>query len=147
MTGLALAVAYQLVKPGVNLRHELHNIAWSKSQPLKLLTQTYEPKTIALTFDDGPHGHKTVETLGVLKQLDLKATFFVVGKMVDRYPWLVRTEIEMGHEVGNHTYHHLNLDKLSTADVAQEYDECSKAIKKACGVQPTFCRPPGGRFD
>src|SRR5512135_3540759 len=128
MTGLAFAFALQSAahqrtitpprEPGVDLRQELRGIQRTKGEQLKLITRSYEPKTIALTFDDGPHGNKTLQLLAVLKQLDVKATFFVVGKMVDKAPWLVREEFAQGHEIGNHTYDHPNLDKLSDAQVA-----------------------------
>jgi len=153
MTGLALALALQsaidkgIKNPGVDLRQELHGIQFPRGNSLMLLDHAYAPKTIALTFDDGPHGDKTIQLLGVLKQLDVRATFFVVGKMVDRAPWLVREEIALGNEVGNHTYDHLNLDSLTWPEIALEYKRCSDAIERAAGIRPKFCRPPGGRFD
>jgi len=112
-----------------------------------LLDHAYVPKTIALTFDDGPHGDRTLQLLALLKKLDLKATFFVVGKMVDKTPWIVREEAAMGNDVGNHTYDHYNLDTLTWPQIALEYKECSDAIERAAGFRPKFCRPPGGRFD
>src|SRR5258707_469759 len=127
MTAVALTVALQLAARlastralGVDLRQELRNVQ-GKEQQLKLISHGYEPKTIALTFDDGPHAGKTESLLKLLKQLDLKATFFVVGKMVDRNPDLVRQELAEGHEVWNHTYNHPNLDNLTEPQVAQEY--------------------------
>jgi len=157
MTGLALALTLQLAirsgraspvrDPGVDLRQELHDVLSPTSDQLKLISRTFEPKTIALTFDDGPHGNLTLELLGLLKLIDVKATFFVVGKMVDKYPGVVREELADGHEVGNHTYNHLKLDKLTTPQVDLEYKNCSDAIERATGARPTFCRPPGGRFD
>lgn len=160
MTGLALTLGLQLAlrfsglppihaprfpDPGVDLKQELHDIQWNKD--LKLISHSYEPKTIALTFDDGPHGDRTLQLLIELKRLDVKATFFVVGKMVDKYPWLVREEFANGNEIANHTYNHLNLDRLTGAQVAAEYKNCSDAIQRAIGFRPRFCRPPGGRFD
>lgn len=156
MTIFALALGFQLAaraeaifapKPGVDLRQELHSVLKVKGESSRLLSHAYEPKTIALTFDDGPHGDKTLKLLALLKQLDMRATFFVVGKMVDKYPWLVREEMALGHEVGNHTYDHLNLDNLTSAQVQFEYRACSDAVQRATGVRPVFCRPPGGRFD
>jgi peptidoglycan/xylan/chitin deacetylase (PgdA/CDA1 family) len=156
MTGLALALAFQFAPhsrlaapahdPGVDIRQELGGIHYG-GESLKLIDRAYEPKAIALTFDDGPHGTLTTQLLAELKKLDVKATFFVVGKMVDRYPDLVRQEMAQGHEVGNHTYNHLNLDKLTTPQVDLEYKNCSDAIQRATGFRPRFCRPPGGRFD
>ncbi|MFI5384961.1 MAG: polysaccharide deacetylase family protein [Fimbriimonadales bacterium] len=157
MTSLALALVLQTAThpmgllpgsdPGVDLRQEIRDIQWPKAEQLKLITHAYEPKTIALTFDDGPHGDLTLKLLGLLRQLNVKATFFVVGKMVDKAPWLVREEFALGHEIGNHTYDHPNLDKLTGAQVAQEYRACGDAIQRATGIRPKFCRPPGGRFD
>ncbi len=156
MTGLALALAIQAGAhvraqlshdPGVDLRQELRDVRPSKGEQLNLLSHAYEPKTIAVTFDDGPHGDRTIRLLGLLRQLDVKATFFVVGKMVDKFPELVREELSQGHEVGNHTYDHVNLDDLTGPQVALEYRRCSDAIEHATGTRPKFCRPPGGRFD
>lgn len=162
MTGLAISLALQLAArptgtppfhvpfthvPGVDLKQELRSIQWSKSDKLKVIADSYQPKTIALTFDDGPHGARTMQLLALLRQLDVKATFFVVGKMVVRNPWLVREEIAEGHEVGNHTFNHPNLDQLTEAQISQEYRACSDAIQWATGTRPKFCRPPGGRFD
>ncbi|HVT13905.1 MAG TPA: polysaccharide deacetylase family protein [Fimbriimonadaceae bacterium] len=162
MTGLAISLALQLAAkspsplpfhipfvrpPGVNLRQELRAIQWPRNEKLKVIADAYQPKTIALTFDDGPHGAKTMELLALLRKLDVKATFFVVGKMVVRNPWIVREEIAQGHEVGNHTFNHPNLDLLSEAQIAREYRACSDAIQWATGIRPKFCRPPGGRFD
>jgi peptidoglycan/xylan/chitin deacetylase (PgdA/CDA1 family) len=158
MIALALVLGFQMSArliglpgvrhaAGVDLKQELRSIRPEKGEQLKLISQTYTPKTIALTFDDGPHAGKTDKLLKILKDLDVKATFFLVGKMVDRNPQLVRDELAGGHEIGNHTYDHLNLEKLTSAQVAFEYQACSDAIQRAAGIRPQFCRPPGGRFD
>src|SRR3989338_4151177 len=67
---------------------------------------------IALTFDDGPHAGKTEELLAALKDAHVPATFFVVGKMADRYPQLVREIARQGHELANHTYSHRDMLRL-----------------------------------
>ncbi len=157
MTSIALALALQFGSQvaqgakiahlaGVNLRHELAELRLDK-EPLKLITTSPEPKTIALTFDDGPHPGKTEKLLRLLEQLGVKATFFVVGKMVDKAPEIVRLEALLGHEVANHTYDHPNLEILTESQIATEYQLCSNAIFRATGQHPKFCRPPGGRFD
>ena len=104
-------------------------------------------KEIALTFDDGPHLKFTEELLDLLRKLDVRATFFVVGKMVDRYPDLVAREMAEGHEIANHTYDHLNLKKLPPAEVQREIQLGAEAIKRVVGYAPVFFRPPGGQFN
>ncbi len=102
-------------------------------------------KEIALTFDDGPHPQFTPKLLDLLKQLNIRATFFVVGIKVDEAPYLLMRMVQEGHEVANHTYHHLNLKKIPIGLVNTEIRMDSDAIRRACGIQPTFFRPPGGQ--
>ena len=70
----------------------------------KIIRGGRREKRIALTFDDGPHATYTLELLKVLKREHVQATFFVVGKQVNKFPTLVQLEVIEGHEVGNHTY-------------------------------------------
>jgi len=114
---------------------------------LKLIKGDPTCKMIALTFDDGPHPEWTLRLLDVLRQNQVKATFFVVGKMVDRYPDLIRAEISDGHQIANHTYHHLNLSNLSDEEVDQEYRMCDDSVFRATGIHMKYCRPPGGQYD
>ncbi len=104
-------------------------------------------KWIALTFDDGPHPYHTPILLKTLRQLGVRATFFVVGKNVDRYPDLVRQMVKDGHEVENHTYHHLRLSQIPLGMVQEEIDAGAAAIWRATGHVPRFVRPPGGMVD
>jgi peptidoglycan/xylan/chitin deacetylase (PgdA/CDA1 family) len=102
---------------------------------------------VALTFDDGPHPQSTPRLLQILDQYHVKATFFVVGKMVDRYPDLIRAEIASGHSVGNHTYHHINLLRASDEEVMLEVQSCGDALKAITHQEPHLFRPPGGDYD
>lgn len=104
-------------------------------------------KEIALTFDDGPHLDFTPKLLAVLKQCNVKATFFVVGEMAEKYPNLVRAEIAAGHCVGNHTYHHVNLNKIPPEYVATEIKTCGEVIRSITGKAPHLFRPPGGDYN
>lgn len=104
-------------------------------------------KEVALTFDDGPHPLWTPRLLELLKTLNVRATFFLVGKMVDRYPALAMREVAEGHEIANHTYNHPNLTKLSPAQVQDELRRGADAIKRAVGYAPVFFRPPGGQYN
>ncbi|HEX2950294.1 MAG TPA: polysaccharide deacetylase family protein, partial [Armatimonadota bacterium] len=104
-------------------------------------------RQIALTFDDGPHPLYTPQILNILARDQVKATFFVVGKMAEMYPNLVRAEYNDGHSVGNHTYHHVNLTKIPEPDVATEIKGCGEVLQCITGRAPHLFRPPGGDYD
>jgi peptidoglycan/xylan/chitin deacetylase (PgdA/CDA1 family) len=104
-------------------------------------------KEIALTFDDGPHPLFTPRLLDLLKELHVHATFFLVGKKVDAAPYLVARMVQEGHDVGNHTYHHVNLTRIPEDLVEDEIRLNNDTIRNACGLQPLFFRPPGGQYD
>lgn len=100
-------------------------------------------KCVALTFDDGP-GAYTEAMLKLLDEHNAKATFFLIGKNVERHPGIARDEVAAGHEIGNHTFSHQDLTKLSLAAGQRELRKTEEAIKKATGATPTLVRPPYG---
>lgn len=99
---------------------------------------------IAMTFDDGPHPHNTPRLLDMLRERNIKATFYVIGRNVDLYPNVVRRTVAEGHEIGNHSYTHRSLSTLSDATVREEITKTRDAIARAAGVQPRTLRPPYG---
>ena len=101
---------------------------------------------IALTFDDGPHVASTLQLLALLKQFDVKATFFVVGEMAEQHPELVRAIAADGHVLGNHTFHHVNLKKIAPEYVAVELKACGEVVQSSIGRAPHLFRPPGGDY-
>lgn len=103
-----------------------------------------EGKRVALTFDDGPDPIVTSQILDLLDKYNAKATFFMLGSRVQYYPSLVRDVYESGHEVGNHTWNHPVLTKLSSREVLEEYNATQDAITDALGVGATIFRPPYG---
>lgn len=113
----------------------------------KLMRGDPNVKTVALTFDDGPHPAFTSRILAILKQYNIHATFFVVGKMAERNPGVVRAEASEGNLIGNHTYDHVNLNKVPENVIATEWQKGNAVIKSILGKNPTFCRPPGGDYD
>jgi peptidoglycan/xylan/chitin deacetylase (PgdA/CDA1 family) len=111
---------------------------------------THGPRSrhwVALTIDDGPHPGYTPRLLATLKQYKVKATFFVVGEMADRYPELVQQEIADGHSIGTHTYTHANLRMLSESQVQKEIKEGGASVKRFTGSTPTLLRPPFGFYN
>jgi peptidoglycan/xylan/chitin deacetylase (PgdA/CDA1 family) len=102
-------------------------------------------RRVALTFDDGPHPETTRRVLALLAEHGAKATFFVVGQKVERYPDVVREIVAGGHELGLHGFVHDRLYSLrSTRYVQQDIKRTQRAIEAACGVRTWLFRPPIG---
>ncbi len=102
---------------------------------------------LALTFDDGPHPNFTLQLISILQQEHVPATFFVIGHMAEQYPELVKSLNAAGFEVGNHTYSHVTLTKVTDEQADTEYRATNDALRHILGKSPRFCRPPGGDFD
>ncbi|MFB4311900.1 polysaccharide deacetylase family protein [Actinomadura sp. GTD37] len=100
-------------------------------------------KCLALTFDDGP-AESTGELLGILAARNVKATFFLVGENVVKYPEVVRQELEAGHEIGDHSYTHADLGTASEEKILSELTRTQDAVKRAAGFTPVLLRPPYG---
>ncbi|MDB6137906.1 MAG: putative polysaccharide deacetylase [Verrucomicrobiaceae bacterium] len=99
---------------------------------------------IAITFDDGPSPQNTPRLLDMLKERNIKATFFLIGKSAATWPDIVKRIVAEGHDVANHTWTHPQLTHLKEAGVLQELQSTHDAITKACGVAPILYRPPYG---
>ena len=103
-------------------------------------------KSIALTFDDGPHPRYTEEILDILDEYGIRATFFFIGVNVEAYPDEARLVKQKGHEIGNHTYSHQNLRELSYADICNEIDYGEVAVYNVTGYRTNLLRPPEGKM-
>jgi peptidoglycan-N-acetylglucosamine deacetylase len=101
-------------------------------------------KRVALTFDDGPTPPATDQILGVLTAYQVPATFFVNGKLVDRFPECLRRIQQARHDIGNHTYTHLFLYLKTRERIAQEIDRTQEAIERVTGFRPKLFRCPYG---
>jgi peptidoglycan/xylan/chitin deacetylase (PgdA/CDA1 family) len=99
---------------------------------------------IALTFDDGPNATLTPKLLDLLAARHLKATFFVVGQNAADHPEILKRAVREGHEIGNHSWSHPNLGKMSDDAVRRELQKTDDAITAAIGKRPTLLRPPYG---
>ncbi|MBV9873393.1 MAG: polysaccharide deacetylase family protein [Verrucomicrobia bacterium] len=99
---------------------------------------------VAMTFDDGPSPETTPRLLDILKQRNIKATFFMIGQNAQANPTIVQRILAEGHEIGNHSWTHPQLSKLSDDRVTEEITKTQTAIKNACGYTPVLLRPPYG---
>ena len=102
-------------------------------------------KRIALTFDDGPHYKYTAEILDILDEYGVKATFFVVGQLAERYPELVLRELEEGHEVASHTWSHPNIVTLPEDSIVKELSATEQYLYSLAEYRPKLFRPPEGK--
>jgi peptidoglycan/xylan/chitin deacetylase (PgdA/CDA1 family) len=98
---------------------------------------------IALTFDDGP-SEGTTDLLELLKRHNVRATFFMCGKNVERLPEIARAVADAGHEIGNHSDSHPRFDFCSRAFIHGELARAQEKIAKATGVTPQLFRAPYG---
>ncbi len=103
-------------------------------------------KVIALTVDDGPHYKTTPELLAVLREKQVKATFFVLGANVEAHPDIVAQAVADGHEIASHAYSHKRLNRLTPAEVKAEFEQF-EAIIRPIASPPKFFRPPDGAYN
>lgn len=102
-------------------------------------------RAVCLTFDDGPHPELTPRLLDLLADLEVVATFFVIGKQVEKYPEVVRRIVQEGHGIGNHTYSHPQRQALTTQGAAVEVTRSAEVIAQIAGTTPSLFRPPRGQ--
>lgn len=101
-------------------------------------------KEIALTFDDGPHPIYTEIILDILKEYNIKATFFMIGENVLNYTDVALRVKSEGHEIGNHTVQHLTARCCTEAELVSDMVNCAEIIYQKLGVKPCIVRPPEG---
>ena len=139
-TAALLSVAVLLCVPGIVDYH-------TNVMEVAASADTEDSKKIALTFDDGPHPYYTEQLLDGLKERDVKATFFVLGKHVEEYPELVQRMSEEGHLIGNHTYSHMQLNQRNTEAFREELIKTSELIEDLTGQEVQYVRPPYGTWN
>lgn len=103
-------------------------------------------KCIAITFDDGPSAY-TANVLDILNKYDGKATFFLIGKNIEKRPQAVKQIARQGSEIGSHTWSHPALPALSPDSIDQQIIKTNKLIKSVANVDARLLRPPYGAVD
>ena len=105
-----------------------------------------EPPKIALTFDDGPSEKCTGRLLDGLKERNVKATFFLIGENAENNPELVKRIDSEGHLIGNHTYHHVEITKISDVEAEHEIQQADDVVYSIIGKHVEYMRPPFGAW-
>ena len=103
-------------------------------------------KNIALTFDDGPDPLYTGMILDILKEKDVKATFFLIGNKIKQNPKVAERIFNEGHCLANHTYTHIDLKKKSFKEIYSEIRKTEQMLVNICGKSLKLFRPPWGHI-
>lgn len=114
------------------------------AEPLRISRVPMEGKYVALTFDDGPSTQYTSKVLDILKKYDAKGTFFVLGSRLGSGAEILKRTDAEGHEIGAHTWSHINMRASSSETVASEMDRTNRRIFNIIGKYPKVMRPPYG---
>lgn len=120
--------------------HDLHS-------GVVLSRATTSEKVVALTFDDGPDPAYTPRVLEILHRYSIHATFFEEGRMIEHYPQLARTVFAQGNVIGNHTFTHPYLTRLSPQAIHHEIDACDRILAADVGISTTLFRSPRGDWN
>ena len=117
------------------------------ARQLPIYSVERECKVCALSFDAAWGNEDTQTLIDILGKYNIKATFFVVGAWVDKYPESVKALSRAGHEVMNHSDAHAHMSQLSREEIIADIQSCNEKIEAVTGVCPTLMRPPYGEYD
>ncbi len=129
----------------VNLPTYVSASATPRQLPIYCVQRDY--KTCALSFDAAWGNEDTQNLIDIFDRYDVKATFFVVGEWVEKYPESVKALAEAGHEVMSHSNTHAHFNTLSADEIAADINACNDKIESITGKRPTLFRPPFGEYD
>ena len=105
-----------------------------------------ESPRIALTFDDGPNARYTPILLDGLKKRNIRASFFLIGENIEGNEDILLQMRKDGHLIGNHTWDHVQLDKIPAEKARLEIEKTNNRIYEASGIYPSYVRPPFGAW-
>ena len=143
--GLLLAVDFYGVKTGADKQQsDKGNVYTSVGETAH--QRPVEKKTVALTFDDGPHPIYTPRLLEGLKERGVHVTFFLIGQNIDGNEDIILRMKEDGHLIGNHSQNHMQLTKEQTKEACDQINRTNDQIKNITGQIPEYVRPPFGSW-
>lgn len=125
----------------------IYTVIFSDSRVLYKGKEDKNDKVVALTFDDGPNSTSFYKVYEILKNENIKASFFLIGKYIEEQEKYVKTMYENGYEILNHSYNHVRLDKLAEEELKNELLQTEEKIEKITGKQIKIYRAPFGIFD
>ena len=122
-------------------------IASASTRQLPIYCVDRSDNLVSISFDAAWGNEDTQQLIDILDQYQVKATFFVVGDWVDKYPESVKALHDAGHEVMNHSNTHAHYNSLSTEEIIADVEACNDKIEAVTGVRPTLIRCPYGEYD
>ena len=121
--------------------------ASSTQRQLPIYCVQKDYKVVSLSFDAAWGNEDTEQLIEILGKYNVKATFFVVGEWVDKYPESVKALHDAGHEIMNHSADHAHFNSLSTDEIIADLNACNDKIEEVTGARPTLFRCPYGEYD
>jgi len=138
---LGVAAIFMIVCSPLTVR------ASAATRKLPIYCVQRDDKCVSLTFDAAWGNEDTQTLIDILGKYNVKATFFVVGDWVDKYPESVKALSDAGHEVMSHSNDHAHFSKLSSEEIVKNLNDCNDKIENVTGVRPTLFRCPYGEYD
>ena len=142
---LACALAAAAMFYAVNYPEAVSAAASNRQLPIYCVQR--DQKMLSISFDAAWGNEDTQQLIDILGKYQIKATFFVVGDWVDKYPESVQALHEAGHEIMNHSNTHAHMSQLSREEIIADVEACNDKIEAVTGVRPTLIRPPYGEYD
>ncbi len=144
ITAAACALAAVLMFTAVNVPAV---VVSASNRQLPIYCVERDQKMVSISFDAAWGNEDTQQLIDILGKYNVKATFFVVGEWVDKYPESVKALHDAGHEVMNHSNDHAHMSQLSRDEIIADVNACNDKIEAVTGVRPTLVRPPYGEYD
>lgn len=129
------------------VNHPVAAEAAATTRQLPIYCVQRDQKMISISFDAAWGNEDTQMLIDILGKYNVKATFFVVGAWVDKYPESVKALADAGHEVMNHSNTHAHMSQLSRDEIIADVNACNDKVEAVTGVRPTLIRPPYGEYD
>lgn len=142
---LACALAAAAMFYAVNYPEAVSAAASNRQLPIYCVQR--DQKMLSISFDAAWGNEDTQQLIDILGKYQVKATFFVVGDWVDKYPESVQALYAAGHEIMNHSNTHAHMSQLSREEIIADVEACNDKIEAVTGVRPTLIRPPYGEYD
>lgn len=121
--------------------------AWAADRDLPIYCVGRDDNYVSLSFDAAWGNEDTQQLIDILEKYNIRATFFVVGDWVDKYPESVKALHDAGHEVMNHSNTHAHYPQLTRTQMIADVNACADKIEAVTGVRPTLFRPPYGDYN